>query len=189
MFFAGLRPGEARGARWENYDGKTLSVKQSVWRKHTTDPKTASAKKPVPVIEPLRELLAELREAEGNPANGPILRGVKLSKDGKPKPLNLNALACAIRAALLNRENYRNGQAKDWKPLEWHGYYSLRRGLATHLNTITHDPMAAKGLLRHSSVNTTLIHYIKEVPEVTANGMAQVEQLFSRLDSGEQAVQ
>jgi hypothetical protein len=58
-------------------------VKQSVWRKHTTDPKTASAKKPVPVIEPLRELLAELREAEANPANGPILRGVKLSKDGK----------------------------------------------------------------------------------------------------------
>jgi integrase len=59
-FFAGLRPGEARGARWENYDGKTLSVKQSVWRKHTTGPKTASAKKPVPVIEPLRELHAEL---------------------------------------------------------------------------------------------------------------------------------
>ena len=70
MFFAGLRPGEARGARWENYDGKTLSVKQSVWRKHTTDPKTASAKKPVPVIQPLRELLAQLRKAEGNPANG-----------------------------------------------------------------------------------------------------------------------
>ena len=52
MFFAGLRPGEARGARWEDYDGKTLSVKRSVWRKHTTDPKTASAAKPVLVIEP-----------------------------------------------------------------------------------------------------------------------------------------
>jgi hypothetical protein len=75
--------------------------------------------------------------------------------------------------------NYRNGQSKDWKPLEWQGYYSLRRGIATQLNTITRDPMAAKGLLRHSSVNTTLTHYIKSVPEVTANGMAQVEQLFS----------
>ncbi len=40
-------------------------MKQSVWRKHTTDPKTENAKKPVPVIEPLRELLAELREVEG----------------------------------------------------------------------------------------------------------------------------
>ena len=68
MFFAGLRPGEARGARWEDYDGKTLSVKRSVWRKHTTAPKTARAAKPVLVIEPLRALLAELSEAEGNPA-------------------------------------------------------------------------------------------------------------------------
>ncbi|HKV23143.1 MAG TPA: site-specific integrase [Candidatus Acidoferrum sp.] len=174
MFFGGLRPGEARGATWENYDGKTLSIKQSVWRKHTTDPKTASAAKPVPVIEPLREFLAELRAEEGKPGSGPILRGVK------GKPLSLDMLArIVIRPALRNRANYRNGQSKHWKPLEWQGYYALRRGIATQLNTITRDPMAAKGLLRHSSVNTTLTHYIKSVPEVTANGMAQVEQLFS----------
>jgi hypothetical protein len=42
--------------------------------------------------------------------------------------------------------------------------------------------MAAKGLLRHSSVNTTLTHYIKDVPEVTANAMTQVEALFTQLD-------
>jgi integrase len=33
MFFAGLRPGEARGICWEHYDGKRLFVTQSVWRK------------------------------------------------------------------------------------------------------------------------------------------------------------
>lgn len=184
MFFAGLRPGEARGARWEYLDGKTLNVRQSVWRKHTTDPKTASAAKPVLVIEPLRELLGELREAEGNPQSGPILRGVKGG------PLELNMLAKrVIRPALRNRDNYRNGESKNWKPLEWQGFYSLRRGIATQLTAITRDPMAAKGLLRHSSVNTTLAHYIKDVPEVTANGMAQVEQLFDKLDAGEQVVQ
>jgi integrase len=177
MFFAALRPGEARGARWEDYDGQRLSVKQSVWRKHTTDPKTASAAKPVLVIEPLRDLLAELREVERNPRNGPILRGVK------GKPLDLNMLAKrVIRPALRNHENYRDGNAKGWKPIEWQGFYSLRRGIATQLTAITHDPMAAKGLLRHSSVNTTLAHYIKDVPEVTANGMARVEQLFSELE-------
>src|SRR5712664_2103660 len=181
MFFAGLRPGEARGARWEDYDGKSLSVKQSVWRKHTTEPKTASAAKPVLVIEPLRELLAELREAESNPASGPILRGMK------GKPLNLDMLAKrVIRPALRSPENYRT---PDSKLIEWQGFYSLRRGIATQLTAITRDPMAAKGLLRHSSVNTTLAHYIKDVPEVTASGMAQVEQLFGKLDSGEQAVQ
>jgi len=178
MFFAGLRPGEARGARWEDYDGKTLSVKRSVWRKHTTDPKTASAAKPVLVIDPLRELLAKLREAEGNPGNGPILRGVKGG------PLDLNMLAKqVIRPTLCNRKNYCASELKNWNPLAWQGFYSLRRGIATQLTAITHDPMAAKGLLRHSSVNTTLAHYIKDVPEVTANGMARVEQLFSELEA------
>src|SRR5262249_47775283 len=73
VFFPGLRPGEARGAGWEHYNGKALTIKQSVWRKHTTDPKTQNAAKPVPVIEPLRELLAELRKLEADPQNGPIL--------------------------------------------------------------------------------------------------------------------
>lgn len=187
MFFAGLRPCEARGARWEYYDGKTLNEKQSVWGKHTTDPKTASAAKPVLVIKPLRELLAELRDVEGNPLDGPILRGVK-REDGKPKPLNLNWLAReVVRPALRNPKNYR--ATKEWRPIKWQGFYSLRRGIATHITAITHDPMAAKGLLRHSNVNTTLIHYVKDVPEVTANGMAQVEQLFSKVDAGEQVVQ
>jgi len=159
-------------------------VKRSVWCKHTTNPKTASAAKPVLVIEQLRELLAELREADCKPANGPILRGVKGG------PLDLNMLAKrVIRPALRNRKNYRDGESKNATPLEWQGFYSLRRGIATQLTAITHDPMAAKGLLRHSSANTTLIHYIKDVPEVTADGMAQVEQLFSELDSGEQEVQ
>jgi len=184
MFFAGLRPGEARGAHWEGYDGKTLSVKRSVWRKHTTDPKTATAAKPVLVIEPLRELLAELHKAEGTPANGPILRGVK----GRPLALNMLAKR-VIRPAVRNRKNYRDGESKNWKPLEWQGFYSLRRGIATQLTAIPHDPMVAKGLLRHSSVNTTLAHYIKDVPEVTANGMAQVEQLFSDLHAANQVVQ
>jgi integrase len=147
---------------------------QSVWRKHTTDPKTASAAKPVPVIEPLRELLEELRTSEGNPQIGPILRGGQ-----KGKPLNLDMLASeTIRPAIANPENY----AENAKRLTWHGYYAFRRGIATLASSISRDPMAAKGLLRHSSVNTTLTHYIKDVPEVTKNAMSQVEALFTRLE-------
>lgn len=57
---------------------------------------------------------------------------------------------------------------------KWHGFYSLRREIATQLTAITRDPMALKGLLRHSSVNTTLAHYIEDVPEATAK-VAQVD--------------
>ena len=108
------------------------------------------------MIEPLRELLAQLHQIEGNPVKGPILRGVKGG------PLDLNMLAKrVIRPALRNRKNYRDGESKNWKPLEWQGFYSLRRGIATKLTAITHFPLAAKGLLRHSSINTTLLHYME----------------------------
>lgn len=60
MFFAGLRPGEARGARWEDYQGKRLFVQQSVWHTFTTSPKTEGAASPVPVIETLADILGKL---------------------------------------------------------------------------------------------------------------------------------
>jgi len=191
---AGLRPSEARGARWEHYDGRTLSVKQSVWRKHTTDPKTASSAKPVLVIEPLRELRTKLQQAEGNPVSGPILRGVKL-KDSKPRPLDVNMLAKrgeakrVIRPALRSPKTYRDLEAK---PLEWQAFYSLRRGIATQLTAITRDAMASQGAVAvgipaafQREYNSSALR--KDVPEVTANGMARIEQLFSKL--AEKAIQ
>ena len=53
MFFAGLRPGESRGVRWEDFDGRRLFVRESDWHTHTSPPKTESSIKPVPVVEPL----------------------------------------------------------------------------------------------------------------------------------------
>jgi len=45
------------------------------------------------------------------------------------------------------------------------------------VNAVEKDAMAAKGLLRHTSVITTQRHYIKEVPEVTLRAMEKVEAL------------
>lgn len=160
MYFCGLRPGEARGARWEDYDGRCIAIHQSVWRTYATEPKTADSCKPVPVIEPLRTILAELREADGNPQIGPVLRGPS------GKPLNLDNLARREIRPLLSAAG-----------LAWHGYYMLRRGIATLLRSVEKDSMAAKGLLRHSSVATTERHYIKDVPEITQNAMKKVEAL------------
>jgi integrase len=49
VFFTGLRPGEARGVCWEDYDGKRLTIRRAVWHTHITSPKTKSSEKPVPV--------------------------------------------------------------------------------------------------------------------------------------------
>jgi integrase len=182
MFFAGLRPGEARGIRWEDFDGKNLMVRQSVWHTFTTEPKTPNSVKPVPVIEPLLGILATLRKADGNPTSGPILRGAS------GKPLDLHNLANRVVIPTLKRCLICLRQAFEHKPddghvferdtsrPEWHGWYSLRRGVATSVAGLS-DSLAAKGLLRHSSVSTTERHYIKDVPESTLKAMKLLESM------------
>lgn len=163
MFFAGLRPGEARGICWEHFDGKRLFVSQSVWHTFTTDPKTVDAASPVPVIETLSEILADLRERDGNPSSGPILRGPS------GRPMNLDNLSRRVMIPLLKAAG-----------MEWHGFYSLRRGVATTLAGLTRDGMASKGLLRHANLSTTTRHYVKDVPENTLLAMDQLEMLFNK---------
>jgi integrase len=158
MFVAGLRPGEARGACWEDYDGKRLVVRQSVWHTHTTSPKTESSAKPVPIIEPLRTILGELRAIDLNPESGPILRGPS------GKPLDLHNLANRVVIPKLNAAR-----------IQWHGWYALRRGVGTAVTALSKGSLAAKGLLRHSSVSTTEPHYIKDVLENTLQAMKQLE--------------
>jgi integrase len=70
--FAGLREGEIRGLNWVDYDGETLTVARSVWRKHVNLPKTPQSQAAVPVIKPLRELLDAMKTRD---AVGSIFRG------------------------------------------------------------------------------------------------------------------
>ena len=182
MFFTGLRPGEARGACWQDFDGKKLSVRQSVWHTYTTTPKTKGSAKPVPVIEPLASILVELRQKDGNPLSGPILRGAK------GKPLDLHNLASRVVRPTLRRcafcdesESDHNRGDHEFRLNEalpkWHGWYALRRGVATAVTALSKDSLAAKGLLRHSSISTTQRHYIKDVPETTLHAMKLLETL------------
>ena len=181
MFFAGLRPGEARGICWEDCDGKRLIVRQSIWHTYTTSPKTSGSAKPVPLIEPLGSILGELREKDGNPSFGPILRGPS------GKPLDLHNLANRVvipalkRCLVCQKSESDHGQADhefrlDESLPKWHGWYALRRGVATAVADLSNS-LAAKGLLRHSSVSTTERHYIKDVPESTLNAMKLLETL------------
>ena len=188
MFFAGLRPGEARGARWEDFDGKRLCVCQSVWHKFTTEPKTENAASPVPVIETLADILAELRQADGNPASGPILRGPSgkpLLLDNVSKRVVMPTLRrCAICGKQESKHKVEPSDAHEFKLNEslppWHGWYSLRRGVATTLAGLTKDGMASKGLLRHTNLATTTRHYVKDVPENTQIAMSLLETLCNQ---------
>jgi integrase len=181
MFFAGLRPGEARGVCWEDYTGKRLLVRQSVWHKFITEPKTERAASAVPVIAPLFEILNDLRERDGNPTSGPVLRGPKgrpLLLDNVSKRVIVPALKrCAICGKRESAHESAHLFEQDEKLPVWRGWYALRRGVATTLAGLTKDGMASKGLLRHTNLATTTRHYIHDVPENTISAMELLEKL------------
>lgn len=161
-YFAGLRPGEARATRWENYDGASLKVEQSVFRTHVTAPKTRESVAVIPVVAPLRELLARLHNEEGNPAEGWILPG----ENGGP--LSLDFLARTVIRPLLALQG-----------IDWHGYYACRRGIATIATDVLRDPTGAAGMLRQKGIDTTAKFYIGIRSESTVRAMAEFERLYS----------
>jgi integrase len=176
IYFCALRPGEARAARWEDYDGKTLRVRASMWRNHTTLPKTAESIAPVPVAQTLSDILRDSRRDCGFILASPL-----------GKPVDLHNLAARVVVPALAR-CAKCGEEKDehdtadheFKPLpEWHGWYALRRGLAT-LATSIDSQLAAKSLLRHSSVQTTQQFYIKSVPEDALRAVKTMDALFQK---------
>ncbi len=169
-FFAGLRPGEARGLRWEDFDGRRMHIRRSIWRKFETTPKTEGSEKAISVKETLRGILEDLRLAEGNPAgSAPILRG-----QVSGKPLSLDNIAWReVRPALKAAG------------IPWHGWYGLRRGMATKLDEVK-GTKAASTLLRHSDVRTTTEHYIKADQEKRERELDEGLTLVEELCSGRQ---
>jgi integrase len=81
--------------------------------------------------------------------------------------INLNNIASRVVIPALKKAG-----------IAWHGWYALRRGIAT-LATQVDSPLAAKGLLRHKNLSTTQTHYIKDVPEETLRAAEKIDALFN----------
>jgi integrase len=176
IYFCALRPGEARAARWEDYDGKTLRIRASMWRTHTTLPKTAESVAPVPIAETLRDILAESRRESGYILASPL---------GKPVDLHnlasrvvIPALSLCGECGKVQKGHEESGHEFQTLP-EWHGWYALRRRLAT-LATSLDSQLAAKSLLRHSNVQTTQQFYIKSVPADALRAVERMDALFQK---------
>jgi integrase len=98
--FTGVRPSEARGLRWEEWDRSEqhIAVKRAVWRRHVGDTKTRQSVRFVTVTSELREILLTLWNAQGSPMGGYILAGPR----GR-RPMNLDNMSKrAIRPTLEN---------------------------------------------------------------------------------------
>lgn len=184
MFFCGLRPGEARGVKWSDYDEvkHILLVQRSIWRKHETGPKTQESVAPVHVPDLLREILSEVpRESEYILAT-PSGRPIDLHNLARRTivPALTKCLECDTSEsehAKANHEFKRNPALPGWT-----GFYSLRRAIATALADLDSSPVAAKSVLRHANVSTTMAHYIKSVDSAAVRAVDKVNLLFHNVD-------
>ena len=172
----GLRKGEIRGLCWEDFSGKELSVRRSVWNSEVSEPKTARSKAPIPVIKLLADALNEHRQRMGKLAVGPIFQA------GNGNPLNLDNLVrrviipavekCAVcRQSKSPHKTDGHEFDLDKSLPRWHGWHAFRRGLATNLHRLGVDDKTIQAILRHSNVGLTMNIYVKSVAESQVSAM------------------
>jgi integrase len=176
MFFCGLRPAEARGLKWEDYDCKsrTLRISRSMWRKFTTDPKTEASIASVPVPQVLADILDKASHTSEYMLASPSGYVVDLH----------NLASRVIRPELAKcgtcRKEKHTATSHEYSPtVEWHGLYAFRRGCAT-LAASLDSSLAAKSLLRHSNIATTEAFYIKSIPGDATRVMQKMDALFEK---------
>ena len=144
MAFTGVRPGEARGLRWEEWDrnAQHIHVRRSIWHREEGEPKTQASVRFVTVTDELRGILLDLWNARSCPMGGFIFAG------RKGQPINLDNMAKrAVRPALK--------EAK----IEWKGWYALRRFHGTEVRMHADSETSAKALGNSKAIADK--HYIK----------------------------
>lgn len=156
----GLRHAEIRGLKWEDFDGKQLYVRRSVWRSYVGDTKTLNSAAPVPVLPILAAALDAHRKTA---ASEYIFAG----RTGKPLVL-----------ANVKRRDIVPALKKEG--LTWWGWHSFRRGLATNLYALGINDKTIQAILRHSSVTTTQAHYIKTTSKESRAAIKKIEKALGK---------
>jgi integrase len=150
--YAGLTASELRGLEWSDYDSATglLYVRRGVWKSTVGETKTATRRKPVPVIARLRSLLDA--HAASVPSHRPD-QWMFSSSVGTPIDLG-NLVNRVIRPTLAKAG------------LTWRGYHAFRRGLATTLYSLNVPELIVQRILRHKpSSPVTRTHYIQTLAD------------------------
>lgn len=131
--YTGVRPGELRGLRWEEWDRTAAQIKvaRSVWHAVEGTTKTKQSERFVAVTDELRSVLLKLWKEQDSPISGYILQrdgGKRVNLDNMSKRDIIPALSrCATCQLYESDEHQGHTFERDETLPRWHGWYSLRR--------------------------------------------------------------
>jgi integrase len=154
--FAGLRPSEIAGLKWEDFDTEWIHIRRSVVRGVVGPTKTKGSEAPVPLVEEVRVPLALWHEKSGRPTEGWVF------PNRFNRPIDLRTLARLIIIPALKA-----------KKLPWKGFHAGRRGCGTEIADRI-NPLVAAQWLRNSGV-VALTHYHQRDPRVLIAAKKQLE--------------
>jgi integrase len=159
--YAGLRPSEIAGLRWEDIHEDHIALCRSVCGGVASDSlKTVEAAAKVPLLSTLQTMVSSMSRGDG----------WVLCTEGE-RPVNMDEWSRRRIAEPLRKRGIR-----------WGGLYAARRACASIVTALTGSPWPAQAILRHSNPSTTLQFYIKLDRETMAQqGMKRLEaELVSR---------
>jgi integrase len=155
--FLGLRPSETCGLRWESVASDALWVRGSVVRGHPDETKTPQSVRQLPLISPVKELMAGWREECMSPVEGWLFQNPNGDVRNMDSFLKHNVAPVVRRAGL-----------------PWYGLYAGRRACATNLVALTGDVSAAYQILGNS-LAVVMAKYIKPDQQAGLMGMKLLE--------------
>jgi integrase len=151
----GVRPGEARGLRWEDWDRvkQQIAVTRAVWHTIEGTPKTPQSVRFLAVSGELREVLLALWKKQESPLGGYILAAPNRG------PIILDNMAkrtIRTRLEVVNKEAAERGEKT---VLTWPGWYSLRRFHGTAVRAESNLETTSRALGNSKAVADK--HYVK----------------------------
>jgi integrase len=175
--FTGLRQGEIRGVRWQDFTGKTLTVERSIWNAVVNKPKTVCSAAPIPIVRPLADALEvhRLRMGELAAADLPMFQsgiGTPINLANVAKRIIVPRIEKCVRCRKPKAEHRPEAHLFDLdRTLFWKGWHAFRRGLATTLHQLGTPDREIQAILRHSNIAVTQASYIKSVSESQQNAL------------------
>lgn len=182
LYYLGLRPGEARGLQWGDFDWNAnivhiiRDIDYAKGGDHIGDLKTAAAERDVPVPAGLRAILHPHR---GLP-NVFVLRGKKSGAALSKTSAECMWLRCMVDIGLAHRREQPrkcNDIRADWQP-DITPYY-LRHNFITLCWEASLDPLITMRIVGHKDYRTTANVYTHLNKEHIENTRTEIESVFA----------